>query len=388
MRLLLLFKTSPETPTYKTPSSFGVQGEVLARGLRELGIKYAVVDRRLDKEKIQAYKDFKPDFVVGIGYWGDVPEIVLHPEQHGQKPVPWLVPDGAVLNYQRDLNSLDLVLATSNWAKEVLIRDGVNAALVKVVHEGVDTSVFKPLPGAEPQVEKFRERFGATKDKILLLTVGGEGKSKGFHEVAAALEILGNKLPDWRYVVKVASSPTGNKQTSEDAALATKLGFQDKVTFFSEMLSKHEQAALFNAADIYASPSHNEGFGRPLVEAAACGKPVLTVNGTATGELVSHGVTGFAAKVEKGIYKKEFKVGEKEGLEEKVIVFDKPKLVEVRADPGDLAHYLRELTDGRLRKKMGEAARKFVEEHFDYRVSARKLVEAIKGTFGELWTKK
>ncbi|OGY25814.1 MAG: hypothetical protein A2Z24_00430 [Candidatus Woykebacteria bacterium RBG_16_44_10] len=376
MRLLLLYKTSPESPSYKTPSSFGVQGEVLARGLRELGVDLKSADRRDNEGKEAAYKEFKPDFVVGVGYWGDVPEIVTHPKQRGQTPVPWIVSDGAVLAHQQKLNELRLVLATSNWVKEVLTRDGINTS-IRVVYEGVDTNVFKPLSKNSPGVKKFRERFGVGGDDLLILTVGGDGKSKGFQEVVLALKQLEDKLTNWKYIVKVAASQTGQEQTEEDMRLVRKLGLEERVIFFSEMLNKQEQGALFNAADIYAAPSHNEGFGRPLVEAQACGIPVLTVGGTATGEVVRHGVSGFSAKVAEKIYKKKFMVGDKE------IELEEPKFVGVKADPADLALYLLKLTDSNLRREMGEAGRKFVLDNFDYRKTAEDMVEAIEDTFGE-----
>jgi glycosyltransferase involved in cell wall biosynthesis len=375
MRLLLLYKTSPESPKFKTPSSFGVQGEVLARGLEELGVGHKSVDRRNDEEKELAYGEFKPDFVVGVGYWGDVPEIVTHPLQHGQTPVPWIVSDGAVLNYQEDLNRLKLVLATSNWVREVLTRDGVTSP-IKVVYEGVDTNVFKPLLKGNPDVKKFRERFGVGEDSLFILTVGGDGKSKGFQEVVLALRQLEDKFTNWRYIVKVADSPTGQKQTEEDMGLVRKLGLEEQVIFFSEMLNKQEQAALFNAADIYAAPSRSEGFGRPLIEAQACGIPVLTVDGTSTQEVVRHGVSGFTAKVAEKIYKKKFEFGEKE------IEVEEPKFVGVKADPADLALYLLKLASTSLRREMGEAGRKFVLENFDYRKTAKDLVKAIKEGFG------
>ena len=375
MKLLLLYKTSPESPTFNTPSSFAVQGNVLFRGLSEIGVDCRIVDRRNHEEKAASYKEFKPDFVVGIGYWGDVPELVLHPLEYKQKPIPWLVADGAVLNYQDYLNKLSLILATSNWTKEVLIRDGINT-LVKVVYEGVDTRIFEPISKETGNVKKFRSMFKVKEDEILILTVGGDAKSKGFQEVISALKLLEGKFDNWKFVVKVASSPFGQDQTEEDLALTRNLGFEKKVFFFSEMLSKLDQACLFNAADIYASPSHNEGFGRPLVEAQACSNPVLTVNGTTTKEVVKHKLSGYTAKVGEEIYRQEFFY---EGEE---IKLEKPKLVGVKADPQDLASYLMLLKNPKLRKKMGEQGRKFVLDNFDYRVSARKMVEAIEGTYG------
>jgi len=397
MRLLLLYKQIfsseiklfdlkkknfyKESEKEQRPSSLGVQGDNLALGLRKIGVEVATGDLRDKEAKENLYRAFSPDFVVGVGYWGDVPDFVDHPQKFGKTAVPWIVADGAVLNYQENLNRLKLVLTTSKFAQGVLTRDGVSSSLVKVVYEGVDTETFKSLPSSDSVAKGLRTRFAVSENELMLYTLGGDAASKGVPEVLATLSIFDQKFKDWKYIVKVSLNESSRRRLKKDLAAIKNLGFEKKVFLFSELLTEEEMVALFNACDIYIAPSRNESFGRPLVEAASCSKPVLTVDGTATSEVVNHGVTGFAAKVEKGIYKKEFKVGEKEGLEEKVIVYDKPKLVEVRADPVDLAHYLHELTDGKLRKKMGEAARKFVLEKFDYRVSAQSLVKAIKEAY-------
>ena len=70
-------------------------------------------------EKEWYYRWFKPDIVVGVGYWGYTPQLILHPQQYGIQPIPWLVADGYVANYSEVLNSLPLILVTSNWVKEV-----------------------------------------------------------------------------------------------------------------------------------------------------------------------------------------------------------------------------------------------------------------------------
>src|SRR5208337_3519668 len=67
---------------------------------------------------------FQPDVVVGIGFWGHVPHLVLHPQQFGMRFVPWLLADGYVAAHRELLNALPLILVTSNWVKEVYIRDG------------------------------------------------------------------------------------------------------------------------------------------------------------------------------------------------------------------------------------------------------------------------
>ena len=78
------------------------------------------------QEKEWYYRWFKPDVVIGIGYWGHVPHVVLHPQRYGVTAVPWLVADGYIANYREVLNALPLILVT-RLGQEVYIRDGIAA---------------------------------------------------------------------------------------------------------------------------------------------------------------------------------------------------------------------------------------------------------------------
>ena len=111
MKILLLYPYPPE------PDGQSLQGHYLAMGLRELGVEVMECDREDNLQKRWAYKRFKPDAAIGIGYWGDAPEVVLDPLKFGVQPVPWFNADGWVANYHEVLNKLPLVLVTSNWVK-------------------------------------------------------------------------------------------------------------------------------------------------------------------------------------------------------------------------------------------------------------------------------
>ena len=80
------------------PSAAGLatQGQLLCRGLSEIGVDVHPVHFESPQEKEWYYRWFQPDVVVGIGFWGHVPHLVLHPQQFGMKCVPWLLADGYV----------------------------------------------------------------------------------------------------------------------------------------------------------------------------------------------------------------------------------------------------------------------------------------------------
>ncbi|MCL6519850.1 MAG: glycosyltransferase family 4 protein [Armatimonadetes bacterium] len=373
MKILLLYEYPPP------PAGLATQGDLLYRGLRELGADCMPAPRSGSLQKEWLYKCYRPDVVIGVGWWGQLPELVMHPQRFGIQAVPWLVADGWVANYQDVLNALPLILTTSKWVAETYTRDGVLPERMVVQPIGCDIDSFRPLSKDNQHVKAVREVLGVRDDEKLILTIGGDGASKGSQEMMRALAKIDNEYPNWRYVCKVWSQERTERQTKIDLALAEELGIRHKVLYIDGVLSREFMPYLYNACDIYAGPSRQEGFGMPHVEAQACGKPVLSVNAMGIKETVIHGETGFMAKVGEWISITEGEVGPKEGFpEQRVIKFTKPKLIAVRADVEDLAKYtLCLLADDNLREEMGATARQHVEKNFDYRDVAKRVLKLV-----------
>ena len=361
------------------PAGLATQGALLYRGLREIGVECAPVHLAGNLEKEWMYRCFQPDVAIGVGYWGQLPELLIHPRKFGVEPIPWLVADGWVANYQRELNSLRLILATSGWVKEAYERDGVSPGKMVVQPIGCDTEAFKPIPKDHPKVRAVRESLGVADDEKLILTIGGDWASKGSREMMMALARINREYSNWRYVCKVWKQGRTERQNTLDMALARELGIRDKVEYVDGVLSRDYMPYLYNACDIYAGPSRLEGFGMPHVEAQACGKPVLSVDAMGIKETVVHGKTGFLARVARWISITEAEVGPAQGYTEEFEVrFDQPKVVALRADVSDLADYgLKLLMDDDLARSMGAAARLHVLECFDYRQMAERVVRLI-----------
>lgn len=372
MKFLMLYEYPAQ------PAGLATQGDLLYRGLREVGAEAVPAPRTGSLQKEWLYRCFKPDVAIGVGWWGQVPELVIHPCQFGVQAVPWLVADGWVANYQDVLNSLPLIMTTSGWVKEAYVRDGVSSDRMVSQPIGCDTESFVPLPQNHPKVKAVREAIGVADDEKLILTIGGDGASKGSREMMAALAKINSEYPKWKYVCKVWRQERTSKQNMLDMELAEDLGIQDKVTYIDGVLSREFMPYLYNACDIYAGPSRQEGFGMPHVEAQACGKPVLSVDAMGIKETVVHGETGFLAGVDEWIAIEEGEVGPNEGYpERKIIRFEKPKVIAVRASVDDLAKYvLKLLSDDEFAAKMGIAARKNAEA-FGYREVAKHVREII-----------
>lgn len=378
MKVLVLYDYPP------SPGGLATQGDLLYRGLLELGIDAHAVHFESAQEKEWYYRWFEPDIVIGVGYWGHTPHLVLHPLRYGVQPVPWLVADGYIANYQEVLNSLPLILVTSNWVKEMYVRDGIDSNIIEVLPVGCDTDSFSPFDKNDKKILSVRESLGISPDQIMILTVGGDAASKGAQEVMQALALIDSKAPDWKYVCKVWPQPRTKLQNLIDLEMATNLGIEQKVTYATNTISRSFMPYLIGACDIYAAPSRLEGFGMPQVEAGACEKPVIGIKAMGMLDTLIHGETAFLAKVAHKIVVNQVVLGDESGFENKhVVLFDQPRTVDYRANVHDIAKYLLELsTHPALREKMGKAGRKRAVQYFDYRVVAKQFVKIMNEKLG------
>jgi len=378
MKVLVLYDYPP------SPGGLSTQGDLLYKGLVEMGVDTHAVHFESAQEKEWYYRWFKPDIVVGVGYWGHTPQLILHPLRYGVRPVPWLVADGYIANYHEILNSLPLILVTSNWVKEMYVRDGINEDNIEVLPVGCDTDMFIPYSKDDPKIIAVREALGVSPDQIMILTVGGDAASKGAQEVMQALALIDTKAPDWKYVCKVWPQPRTKIQNIADMEMATHLGIEKNVEYETNTISRNFMPYLIGASDIYAAPSRLEGFGMPQVEAGACGKPVISIKAMGMLDTLVDGKTAFLAKVARRIVVNEVLLGDESGFEDRhKVLFKTPRTVDYRADINDIAKYLMLLmTDAELREKMGKAARIRVVENFDYRVVAKKFIKIITDRLG------
>jgi alpha-maltose-1-phosphate synthase len=378
LKILVLYNYPPP------PAGLATQGDLLYRGLLDMGVDAHAVHFESAQEKEWYYRWFGPQVVVGVGYWGHTPHLVLHPQKYGVPTIPWMVADGYIANYQQVLNALPLVLVTSNWVKEMYVRDGITGDKIEVLPVGCDTDAFIPFGKDDPKISAVREALGISRDRLMILTIGGDAASKGAQEVMQALAIIDAKAPDWKYVCKVWPQQRTKLQNKADQEMAALLGIEKKVTYETNTISRNFMPYLIGACDIYAAPSRLEGFGMPQIEAGACEKPVLGIKAMGMLDTLVHGETAFLANVAQRIVVNQVTLGDESGYEDNHrVIFEDPRTVDYRANIHDIAEYLMTLmTDAGLREKMGKAARMRVVKKYDYRTVAKQFVKIISDKLG------
>ncbi len=379
MKVLLLYPYPVE------PDGQSLQGDYLARGLRELGVEVMSCNRDDDLQKLWVYKAFKPDVVIGIGFWGNVPELVNSPMNHGLKAVPWFNADGWVANYHQILNNLPLVVATSDWVKRTYIRDEVKGDNIHVCPIGFDPNVFYPRKKDDEGIKKLREMLGVEEHEKMIFTAGGDVTSKGAQEMFKALAKIDKEYPNWKYVLKTYDSFSASDHGVEEEKLIEELGLNpNKIIYLSGAYSPEFMATLISACDIYAGPSRLEGFGMIQLEAMACGKPVVSINVGGPVDTIIHNKTGFLVDVEYEVKLDSEWAYTWMGFEEKhKIKFPAPKTFAYRANIDQLADCtLKLLKDDNLREEMGRNAAEHALKNFHYKVTAKKMLDLVEKYVG------
>ncbi len=362
------------------------QSQLLRQGLLENGIDCQWRHFTKGSATIELewfYRNFKPDIVLGVGWWVDAPWCVSAPRRFGIQPVPWFVADGWVANYQSLLSSLPLVFVTSQWVKETYARDGVDVRNFEVLPIGYDPQLFKPIPRLDSGVREIRKMLGIKDEEKMILTIGGDVTSKGAQEMFHALSKIDNEYPYWKYVCKVMKQERTSVHRQKEAKLIEELDLKKKIVYLEGEFSREFLPYLMNACDIYAAPSRQEGFGMVQLEAMACGKPVISIDAMGPKDTVIHGKTGFLAKVASTVDLTEEWVTPEMGFDSTFkMKFDKPKTLAYRADVGGLAQFtLQLLTDDKLREKIGQQAAQHALANFQYQDLAKRCIDILQRKF-------
>lgn len=171
---------------------------------------------------------------------------------------------------KNSLNCADCIIAVSEYTKKEIERIyGITD--VKVIYNGIETDIFKPM--------KVEDLYP---NKIKLLFVGNLTKRKG----ADLLPTIMEKLDD-RFILLYTSGLRTKKE-----------GYLNKKMIPVGKLSLPKLVEMYNLCDILVAPSRLEGFGYSVAEAMSCGKPVVATNCSSLPELIENGKGGFLCDID------------------------------------------------------------------------------------------
>ena len=242
-----------------------------------------------------------------------------------------------IRSYLTGTMKADVVLTPSKRTAED-ISNHFKTKRIQVIHHGVDR-------GRYHRVDRriFLKHYGLPEDRRYMLFVGSEQPRKNVPAVVRTLIGASKEFPDLM-LIKVGRAEEIEGHPVREVLLRelSSAGLANRAIFI-DFVPDDLISAAYSAADVFVFPSLYEGFGMPVLEAMACGTPVVASNTTAIPE-----VAGDAAL-----------------------------LVPPTDDDAILDATLRVLRDDRLRSELSEAGQRRAEQ-FSWDRAAKELLEVYR----------
>lgn len=178
----------------------------------------------------------------------------------------------------------DLIIANSNYLKEAVIELLNPNCETKLVPHGVDHNIFQPLQADEKKVlnNKIDHEYGITNPYLLFVSTLYPYKNAD--KIIRSFANLVKTKNIKHQLVIVGGDYEG--QINYLRNLATNLGVGSKVVFLGHISNRNRMRELYSLAHIFLYPSSFETFGQPILEAMACGTPVIGSNISSVPEII------------------------------------------------------------------------------------------------------
>lgn len=177
------------------------------------------------------------------------------------------------------------VMTPSRWSALAFERLGLPRERIHVVPHGIAPDTFHPDAAARTAA---RRDLGLAPDAFVFMNVGAMTDNKGTTLLLEAFAQVAQRHSNVRLVLKGTDAIYGSQELLRrklDALDTTsRRHIGDRLIYLGQTLSMSQLAGLLRAADCYVSPYLAEGFNMPVLEAAACGVPVICTAGGATDE--------------------------------------------------------------------------------------------------------
>jgi glycosyltransferase involved in cell wall biosynthesis len=191
--------------------------------------------------------------------------------------IQWVVFESTLVppTVMRTMLTADQVWVPSTWGQSVLIKNGLDPARCEVVPEGVDTDQYHPYA---PRVDS---------PILTYLIIGKYELRKSIVETVYAWSQEFGNDPDVELVIKTDHFFNKEAKYNELTRWIGELGLTNVRVMWGGVTA-NDMADLYQQSHIFVLPTKGEGWGLPLIEAAAVGLPIITTWHSAHTEFLQH----------------------------------------------------------------------------------------------------
>ena len=221
--------------------------------------------------------------------------VQIQPWEYGSLPARWVT---------QMKKSVDEIWCPSNYVRSLYLDAGFDPERVLVVPNGIDPEIFAPGPA---QLSAPRQ---LTKKGFAFLFVGGTVERKGIDVLLEAYTTAFSADDDVALIIKdfglggfyrIVSTREKIFELRDRPGVA-------EIVYTEDDLTTEQLVALYRSCDCFAFPYRGEGFGMPILEAMACGLPVIVTAGGAADDFVDDSTAYRVASRRRSIGKRIYEV--------------------------------------------------------------------------------
>lgn len=186
-----------------------------------------------------------------------------------------------------------LIAVSNAVACAVQSRHLLSPQRIVVIPNGIDLSRFELIESTRAR-EEFRQKLGVSPAQLLAGTVGEIRPLKGLEDFIRAAALVARSTDQVDFVIAGRDASRAGENRARLELLIQESGLDGRVHFTGWMA---DVAPLLQALDLFISPSQSEAFGLSIVEAMACGLPVIATGTAGAREIIEDGADGILVPV-------------------------------------------------------------------------------------------
>lgn len=171
--------------------------------------------------------------------------------------------------------SVAVVAVSESTKQDIVVSFGINPDKIHVIYNGYDEFRFHVIENPQPTLDSYELQSGN-----YFLFVGSILKHKNIIRLVQAFSRLESEA-----ILVIAGACKDSDNLEDIKKAAADLGILETRLRYLEYVSDDDLPFLYNGAISFVLPSLHEGFGVPIIEAMACGTPVITSNCSAMPEI-------------------------------------------------------------------------------------------------------
>ena len=193
------------------------------------------------------------------------------------------------------LSNADLITTNSQAISEQVIKLGARKDVLSMIQFGVELDVFNPTPSHNFENIELRKRLSLSENARLVLSARAIRPIYNIDSILQAIPLVHQRFPEAVFVFTDYNTDPIYKKRLD--VMSRELGLEATIRWFPPTKSRYEMAELYRMSELVVSVPISDGTPVSILEAMACGKPVICTDLPSLREFITSGENGWLVPV-------------------------------------------------------------------------------------------